>query len=43
MDRHNDQQQFAIGWSRLQRRLVYLPGAIIVACGLWLSLTVGTL
>jgi len=32
--------QFRIDWSALKDRLVYLPGAAIMAYGLWLTLTV---
>jgi len=40
MERQNYRLHSAIDWSRLRRRLIYLPGAIILAYGLWLSLTV---
>jgi hypothetical protein len=37
MERQN--YHFHIDWSRLLDRLVYLPGAAIMAYGIWLTLT----
>lgn len=34
------QQNSSSGWSRLINRLIYLPGAVIILYGLWLSVTV---
>jgi hypothetical protein len=39
MERQNYQFHFSIDWSRLTNRLVYLPGAAILAYGFWLTLT----
>jgi hypothetical protein len=36
MAKHNYQSQ--IHWSRIIERLVYLPGALILGYGLWLTL-----
>jgi hypothetical protein len=40
MERQSYQNQSGIGWSSLKERLVYLPGAVVLVYGLWLSLTV---
>ena len=32
--------QTGIDWSRIRERLVYVPGAIVLAYGFWLSVTV---
>ena len=34
-----EQQQNGIDWQRLRERLIYLPGAVILAYGFWLTLT----
>ena len=34
------QNRWATDWSRLKERIVYLPGAVVLIYGLWLSLTV---
>ena len=34
------QQRFMIDWTRLKQQMIYLPGAVILVYGLWLSLTV---
>jgi hypothetical protein len=39
MERQNYQIYFSIDWSRLTNRLVYLPGAAILAYGFWLTFT----
>lgn len=40
MARRNYQNHSGIEWLHLKQRLVYLPGAVILAYGFWLSLTV---
>ena len=39
MERQNYQNQFSTDWSRLKDRLLYLPGALILGYGFWLTLT----
>jgi hypothetical protein len=39
MERQNYQFHFSIDWSRLTNRLIYLPGAVILSYGFWLTLT----
>ena len=39
MERQNYQIHFSIDWSRFMSRLVYFPGAAILAYGFWLTLT----
>ena len=39
MERQNYQILFSIDWRRLKNRLVYVPGAAILAYGFWLTLT----
>jgi len=36
---HSGNQRIGVNWPRLQERLVYLPGAMVLIYGLWLSLT----
>jgi len=40
MSRRSYQNQLPVDWSRLTNRLVYLPGAAILAYGFWLALSV---
>jgi hypothetical protein len=39
MHRRNYQNHSGIDWSAITGRLVYLPGAVILVYGVWLSLT----
>jgi len=39
LERQNHQIHFSIDWSHLTNRLVYLPGAAILAYGFWLTFT----
>jgi hypothetical protein len=40
MSSRNSQNHLPVDWSRLKDRLVYLPGAAILAYGFWLALSV---
>jgi len=39
MQRQSHQIQFNVDWLVLKDRLVYLPGALILGYGFWLTLT----
>ena len=40
MEKRQYEDQSGIGWKCLREREVYLPGAVMIAYGFWLSLTV---
>jgi len=37
---YRDQRKLITGWSKLKQRIIYLPGAVIILYGFWLSLTI---
>ena len=40
MRQRSCQSKHGIDWSRVSTQIVYLPGAIILLYGLWLTLTI---
>ena len=37
---YRDQRKLTTTWSMLKQRIIYLPGAVIILYGFWLSLTI---